>query len=76
MLSSGVLPVSARNINREVPTSEIVHGPDSRQYWRDGYDIWTDYTDNSLVPPPGKLVEVCTFHHSKTKQSANAEGLV
>jgi len=33
------------------------HGPNNRGAWRDGFDIYSDYTNNSVVPP-GKLVEV------------------
>lgn len=33
------------------------HGPNNRSAWIDGFDIYSDYTNNSVIPP-GKLVEV------------------
>ena len=33
------------------------YGPHNRSIWTDGFDIYSDYTNNSVVPP-GKLVEV------------------
>ena len=33
------------------------YGPNNRSIWIDGFDIYSDYTNNSVVPP-GKLVEV------------------
>jgi hypothetical protein len=32
-------------------------GPNNRSTWIDGFDIYSDYTNNSVIPP-GKLVEV------------------
>lgn len=33
------------------------YGPNNRSIWTDGFDIYSDYTNNSVVPS-GKLVEV------------------
>jgi hypothetical protein len=41
--------LSARNV-------EGRHGPQNRRAWRDGFDIYSDYTNNSIIPP-GKVVE-------------------
>jgi hypothetical protein len=57
-LSFFLLPLTAHGFAL-FPAKRTVHGPHNRQYWRDGYDIHTDYTNHSVPPPPnGKLVEV------------------
>lgn len=33
------------------------HGPNDRGCWKDGFNILSDYTNNSIIPP-GRLVEV------------------
>lgn len=56
-LAINVFPILASNISFVPPTKNCIHGPQSRGCWHDGFNILTDYNNNSLVPP-GKLVEV------------------
>jgi hypothetical protein len=52
-----VLPAFAGPVSYSPPEKNCTYGPTSRSCWRDGFNILSDYTNHSIVPP-GKLVEV------------------
>jgi hypothetical protein len=52
-----IVPTIASAISNASSGADNGYGPTNRGAWRDGFDIFSDYTNN-LVVPPGKLVEV------------------
>jgi hypothetical protein len=56
LLVAGLSALPAFAADRYIPKN-CTHGPNSRGCWKDGFDILSDYTNNSVIPP-GKLVEV------------------
>jgi len=49
-------------LSNPVYQPKFPNGPHNRRSWRDGFDIFSDYTNNSIIPP-GKLVEVISKVH-------------
>jgi hypothetical protein len=59
LLVAGFCVLPAYAVDRVIPKN-CTYGPNSRGCWRDGFDILSDYTNNSVIPP-GKLVEVWAY---------------
>jgi hypothetical protein len=60
LLGFGILPALGQSWSYPQSYSyprNCTYGPHSRGCWRDGFDILSDYTNNSVIPP-GKVVEV------------------
>lgn len=54
----GISSIIHPRVNQQPLASTSIHGPENRGYWKDGFDINTDY---EVKIPEGKLVEVGTF---------------